>query len=460
MRIITNLVFLISTSCFANFNTLLDEFLKNSLNLKQNSLEHSQSVYDRDLYRASKNWSLSSSLSYEDSDLETSVSSNQTQTISKIAELDITKDFENGLSLTLGHDFTDESSSSDSSNFSQSISISQDLGKNFFGRQFYIELREYNERVSLSNIELNENNQKQLYSFYQNYLKSRQSLTIKKLQEDAVERSKTRLAVTRRRVRDGLNEKADLYQAQMELRRQKEELELSDANLAQALSDLSSELHRIVKAREINFVARNSKLKEPVLSFQIDESFDLKKIKAQLSILDLEYDNINRDFYPSVALKGTYSTNEYDAKSSRAFSDGTLGSGDTYYSIGVELSMPLGFEEERVNKAKKKVEILSLEMERRKTIEELKFTERLLKKQMTTRKINLNSSIARIDLAKKNLKENTRLYGIGRVDLDGLIRSEESLIETEKSFVNNWFEYELAVARKASLYGKLLSILQ
>lgn len=68
---------------------------------------------------------------------------------------------------------------------------------------------------------------------------------------------------------------------------------------------------------------------------------------------------------------------------------------------------------------------------------------------------NLVSVKSRKDLALVALQEMTKLYNRGRADLDQVIRAEESLINTEKSFVQYLAQREGLIYKLASLYGTL-----
>ena len=192
------------------------------------------------------------------------------------------------------------------------------------------------------------------------------------------------------------------------------------------------------------------------MDYNIQDNLKVRRLKGQLQKLRLELDNLQRQYIPGVTLSGTYRTNDVNEDSSAAFENGRLGSDQNEYVVTLELKMPLDFTQERLKESRKKIEIRSLEMNLKKTLEELNFQQKSLQKEIAMLLKNLQFSVRRIGLSKKNLRENTRLYGIGKINFDRLIRAEENLINTERSYVNNWFQHELAVAKKVSLYAKLL----
>ena len=106
-----------------------------------NALEKSRALIDRDLVSGAKTWNLSGNSSRSDS--KTSLHS-----------LGVSKDFEWGGRLQLNHSLSDSPYSA--SNSQQSLTFSQNLGRNLFGRQFYTSLEIANERVRLSEIILSQ----------------------------------------------------------------------------------------------------------------------------------------------------------------------------------------------------------------------------------------------------------------------------------------------------------------
>ena len=447
------------------FGPLLEEFLDSRLQLKINQLEKFQAVTDRNLLGKDKRWSLMASSYYQDNKLAShSGSGPQGPGLRRTSYygLGIGKDFPWGGRLSFDNSLSQVNASGlvESSLFQQSLTFSQDLGRNLFGQQFYTSLQRGDESVHLSQVVLSQKNQKELSTFYQNYLSVRLKKTLFILQQKALQRSRERLKMARKRVRDGLNEKVDLYSAQIEHVRRQEELTEALFYWKEALNNLSQYLHRLIRSEEINRVSLETETLTKVVDDHIEENLEVKKFKSQLRKLNLELQNLKRDYLPRVTLSGTYRTNGRDEKVFRAISNGHWGGDYHEHMIALNLNMPLSFTQERLNEARKKAEIMSLEMLKKQTLEQLKFHQKTLQQEIVTRSKNLTFSHHRIELSRKNLKENNRLYHIGKSDFDSLMRAEENLISTERSYVNHWFLYEVAVAKKMSLYGKLLETIR
>ena len=466
----TLLLALCSLTAKGEFN-LLEEFLVSHLQLKMNRLEKSRAVIERDLFRAGKTWSFAASSRYQNNQLDRSLESPFSNLTAFHYSLGISRDFEWGGRLTFDHILSqlDRSplptslpggSPLKSNAFQQSLGLSQDLGKNFFGKQFYTSLQGVHENINLSQIVLTQKNQKELDIFYQSYLSARLRKTLLILQKKALQRSLKRLNVARQKVGDGLSEKADLYSAQIDHVKKQEELTTAQFYLKEVLNSLSKSLYRQVEPKEIDQVSLPAEVLTKIRNYKIPENLELKKLTSQLRKLDWELQNLKRDYLPRVVLSGTYRTNDVDEETSQAISKGGLGGSQDEYLITLSLNLPLSFAQERLNEARKKVEIMSLEMRKKQTLEQLKFSQKNLQQEIITLLKNLKFSRRRIELAKKNLKENTRLYHIGKADFDSLIRAEENLIHTERAYVNYWFRYERTIAKKAALYGKLLETIR
>ena len=274
------------------------------------------------------------------------------------------------------------------------------------------------------------------------------------MQQRALQRSEKRLEVTSKRVRDGLNEKADLYSAQIDHVSRREQLAAAQFALDKSLNDLAQKLHRPLQVAEINPVSLRGERLTPSVNYSIQENLDIKRFKAQVSSLNRELENLKRNYFPRVTLSAAYTDNT-----------GNMGNidgpgGEDGHSIALNLNMPLTLTQEKLNVARKKVEILSSEMDRKQILEQLSYRKKNLENEIATQLKSLNFSRQRIELSHKNLKERNRLYGIGRADFDGLIQAEENLINTERSYVNHWFQYESTIAKKASLHAKLLETIR
>ena len=208
------LVLLLSFATQAKFHSLLEEFLRSHLKLKVHRVEQSQANIRRDILLGTKTWRLIGNYTYIEED-------------PYIHSIGFSRDFSWGGQIQFNHSlFLDRSK--------RSLNWSQDIGRNFFGQQFSNTLAAAQENIFLSQLTLSQRDQQELDHFYQSYLQARLQRTLLQLQQQSLQRSQQRLDITRKRVRDGLNEQIDLYSAHIELTKKKEEL-----NTAQLLQKKS-----------------------------------------------------------------------------------------------------------------------------------------------------------------------------------------------------------------------------
>lgn len=454
-------------SLLASSATLVEEFLSSGLQLQIDRLDYEVLELNRDALRASKSYSLDGAYTIDDNNLEPATSGfNSNQIETDTFSLGLSKSFEWGTSLSFDNTLTKQDRSKLSSllsssdpilyEFSQSITISQDLGDNIFGKEFYLQLRALNSRMNLGKIELSEKNEMELYKFYNLLLKAKQAKTLLKISKEALGRSQKRRTVTARRVRDGLNEKADLLQAELDVEEKKEALINVEFGLRKAKNALSQILLREVNIEELEEVNFEKEVLSKKINYDEADIFDLNKIERKIDIIKIEKEEVDRAFIPTVTLSTTYQTNEYDDKSSDSFKDGNFTSDNDEITIALSVSTPLTFESEKVSSSLKSIELQRAQLEKRQVLQKVKAQKDNLSFQLESNEKNLRLSKTRIRKARANLNESNRLYRIGRVDLDRLIRAEETLLQTQKSYVDNWYSFELSVAEEASWYGKLL----
>ena len=459
-----------SSMASGSFKNLAKEFLNKNTNIQINKYELQKSKLDLDLLMASKTWSLTADGTYDDNELDTGSSTNASQLKTKTYGLDISKDFRTGTTVTLGNTFTDTNKSRLNSSllgengvrpktFKQEISLSQDLWQNFFGRDFKYDIKTTKLGTDITKGSLNSTNQNLLLEFYNAYIDAKLSDALVKLQKEALRRSNRRLNITSKRVRDGLNEKADLYQARMNHITQQENLDIFTQGLKSNVIIISNQIQREVSIDELDSldIDKVEFIRPPKKN--LAKNIDLKVLKRNIELLENELGQIKNSFRPSLNLTGSYITNAEEKSAGDSFSDGNLTGDHKEYTVAVSFNMPLGYESEKVEKAQKNIELISKKMEYAQTRIELEREKVDTQNLVDTHKRSAISAKRRIELAKKSLNELNRLYNLGRTDLDRVIRAEEDLISTQKSFVEFWAKYKKALAREMVFYGELMLFL-
>ncbi len=449
----------------AALSSLSVEFLeKGSLNESQR-MDLEISALEKESTYYSKSWSLSLSGENTKSKLERSSSllisnatllPNDTETTSY--NLTLSKDFFTGTEVSLSNtlvDFTNNVNlSQNNKGFTQTISLEQDLWNNFLGRRDSLSLDiaektfEFQKKSADYTVETN------LYTFVSEYLKAKLDKANVELKKAAHERTNKRLELIKRRVRDGLSEKVDLYSAQTLELASKESYMSEMISLQSSLESLSKKLHREITVENI----LNYSLKEESEILRVDGKIEDNKnfLKTKKQIDYLVYSAKKADYavYPSLVFGTSYSTNNYESSSS-PISDGVVGSDNNELTVGLTLTWNIGSKAEDLTKKATSIELNKVKMESRKILLTLKEQESSLLRRQKEVDVLLNSATKRLELANKTLKEYNRLYSRGRATLDQVIRAEEDLISTQQSYVNYLYLKDSNFSTLAYLRGKL-----
>ncbi|MFT6604802.1 MAG: outer membrane protein TolC [Bacteriovoracaceae bacterium] len=341
--------------------------------------------------------------------------------------------------------------------FGQGLSYTQDLGANFLGRSYYSGLESIEEDYNSTKASIDNALQSSLYSFAVSYSQAKLNFSLLKLQEAARDRAKRRKELIRRRVRDGLKEKVDLIQARIELLSSEEQVKSAEMQRKSSLETLSNALHRNVNRIEVDpFDAKELDLNS-IPAGTSAGNLEIQSLESKLKSLRSTKDQVDYSFWPTINAGITYNTNDFDNQKSTALDEGSLiGSrkaDETVLSLNVVWS--IGSESQKVSRALNNIDLRVTEMETKKLKLNFLKTEESLLTQLELLEKNLVSVKQRKELTKSALNEMTKLYNRGRADLDQVIRAEESLINTERNFIQYLAQRENLVYRLASLYGTL-----
>jgi len=452
--------------------SLIGEFLKENSSIKENFYSSKIAELEQAALSATKSWSIDGSLSENSSRLETSTSNTSPlETDYTYSSLGVSKSFGFGTSLSLTNALTKYNRSKWPAAtigtlpkkpyvFSQTLSVSQDLGKNFFGREFnkQMEMARLSETYNKSALDLVD--QKALLTFYSAYVSARLNKTIINLQQMAYQRSKRRQKDVQRKVNDGLKEKVDLYQSQISQQFQLESYEEARKDFYSSLGTLSESVNRSITDSEIKeFVLDSNNLLESSVAAKLDQHIEIKSLEQKLSYLNEKENEVRLDYWPTVSLATSYQTNDYDKSFSDSFNTGKLGGKNREWSVGLTVSYPLGNESANVQKSEVVLEKQQAGSNLGKAKKSIKIAFESLKLELGQVRKNVKSAETRRFLSKKALSETNRLYNLGRADLDRVIRAEEDLISTEKSFAAHLAKWEILQAKKVYYSNNLVEFL-
>lgn len=469
-KIFTFLVYLkffCPESGHANLKSLAKEFLHINSGVNQNRFMQSKSGLDVEILKGSKGFRLNANYNNIDDNQDYYTTNFTAPKKTESYNLTLSKPFDWGGEVFFKNSMTNTNqekstfiSAYETNQFIQKLTYSQDLGRDFFGKSYRAQLQ----ALEFSNKHQKHKTQgeidKSLYNFFSAYTEAKLNKTLISFQEKSLARSIKRLKVIKRQVRDGLKDKVDAYEAEVNYHNSFESLELAKQRFIDSKKSLSTMLHRNINLDEIPSFDLNSKEEregvfgKPVSNKNIlAQKENVKKFRAlaKKAVYDLN---------PDLKFSVDYQTNKYDPEKGDAFSDGKLGGDKKYWEYRLEVNFPLGQQTVKAQKSKAQLDLLLSEMSLRNAQNTLVTQDELLKNKIVHIRKSKNSAQKKRVLAEKALKAKNKLYQLGRRDLNDLIRSEENLISTETSLVNFMASYEKLLAEQALLYGKIPQYLE
>ncbi len=450
--------FLFFTNCvFADFKSLLTDFLENNKKIKSADLAPNMAQKQVDALWGSKQWYLSLS---GGKNVTPSRSAQRPEDDFAVGTFDnlngsIFKTFSWGGELSFNNRYN-IFNNQQGKMFIQDFSYKQNLGNDFFGIKFRNEVTaaEYNAQKVAAQIK--EVDQSLLQQFFMTYNSARLNKTFVERDLDAKKRAEVRKDSIKKRVDAGLLDSVDLKKAKMGVMYAEEEVKSSMAKLEKDLEDLSSQLSRKVKDEEITpYSFDEAKLPEDVVG-SLERNYKIEELKFELMSLDKTIQKINMDFIPEIQLQVSWATDGTGMDVSSTFANNNLWDSDKIkFSGALTFVMPLGWEVNRALKSAKQLEMNQKTYDLDYLREELINMERGIKQRISLVRKNIDSAIERRLISIKALDETNKLYNRGRTYLDNVLISEETLTNTEKGIAGYIFNLEALIAQQAIIYGKL-----
>lgn len=458
-----------TTASFANVSKMATEFLSTNKDVLKLKSSLTLSELDVAAVEATMSWTSYYNYTRDDSSLESS-SLLASKTLTETHSLGFARPNFYGGTISLENAYTllDQKELNASVygvterkiyDFNQSLTYTQKIGKNFFGRRDRLSLNIAKKGSELTERKVKDSIQLALLGFYKTYQNVSLMRSLLLLQEEALERAKKRKTLIARRVRDGLREKVDLYQAEMAELQQIEALEGVKIDLKEAKEKLGMLLHRTVEGSEVTPIDLNNVDIFPVFGGSWRDNLEIQSKVTEVDIIQKNLKKARYAYVPEMELSAKYKTNDYDPKSSEALNNGTLGGKNDEVVLSFNLQWPIGFNSEEVAVEKERVNLRVGEIEKLKMISNFNEQENSLRTRIEKLDTNIKTAKERRILAQKVLKEYNKLYNISKADLDQVIRSEEDLILTEKTMVSYIVTRKMLFGELASLYGKFEKVI-
>ncbi len=345
--------------------------------------------------------------------------------------------------------------------FLQEIGLRQSLGRNFFGFEYRKDLERSELAKRLNQLTYEEDVDGKLLELVQAYYQAAQHLALIELQKEAQLRARRRLAITRRRVQDGLRQQVDLYQTRANLHLQEEAVGSANLRLQSALESLASLLHRSVSEAEVTSFRGQGFIERRPPSGEAAANRSLERLRQQQRISQSVLERSKLFLTPKLELSTFYRTSQVQNVRADALSEGSLARGDrSEVTVALDLTWAWGRPYKNTDRLKARLHFETARKNLQSSQTNLDQAASVLKRQIAFLQENIASVKERLQLSQRALGEYNRLYDRGRANLDQVIRAEETFIETEISYINYLAQRELSVYRLSHLYGKLQSFIQ
>ena len=450
------LLAVLSLSASANLKTYVREYLKNSTEVKQAGYNFELAKLNLELQSDDKRpWNLALQNEYNNVGLISNPNNpnliNTYKAYSSAAEL--SKENIYGGKFAITGSFIDFNGGTEYEGYNQEVSYTQDLGKNFLGRNDRMDEKIALTEVNATKYEFDAERSQDVLELIDTYYDYKKTKTLVNLKAEAKKRAVRRLNFVQKQVKDGLRERVDLFSAQAEVSSVSEEQAELESQLETYKKSLESKLERGYSFNDISLYRIEKTKLEPIAEGTIDSNLTIQALNKKLESLNQTVEKYDNSVFPTIELTGAYKTNAYNTAAAEAsvFSDGTFGSENDATEVGLTIVIPLGFSADENSLKQAKINRMNTEYQQRlakirtkNQLDALKNTIRLIDK-------TIDLVLKRHQLATLSVKEYNRLYTRGRADFDNVITAEERLISTENKYV----EY---ISRRQKLYFNLLDI--
>ena len=398
---------------------------------------------------------LSGSFSFTDDQTRSSSIFSGTKSTTHDYKFGLSKKIPSGTSL--GIEFQNTRSWSDSSYASVNpahdarikLSISQPIGKNFFGlidrgnikiTKLDIANSDY---TSLNRIESD------LADIQKAFWKLNLVESQKAIKEGMLKKAQELYAIYKDKHQIGLVEDPGLFAAQANVNIRKNELLISQEQVKIAKNELllklnEEDLNLNIYPREGLSVDTGRIDLVSALKDAVEKSRDYLKAKNDLEAKNIKLEMKKNSLWPEIDIEASFIRNGISQNYSQAW-ESIADEDNPQVYLGVKFSLPL---ENRQAKG----EFESARLEKAKYILLLKKVEREILTQLNNRVMQVNTAIERVatnqeivELQDKKLKAEERRFQFGRSSSDLLIRYQEDLLEAQLALVNSLYEYKIAL---------------
>ena len=340
------------------------------------------------------------------------------------------------------------------------ISLSQSVGKNFFGMadrgsvkvtKIDIENSEY---TSLTDIEDAIRN---VQIAYWKLVLVYEEINIKK---DMLGEAEKLYGIYKGKFNIGTAEMTDLLAMEANVKLRESEILIAYLKKDTTKNDLLFMLNiedlslQIVPDNELVTVPENINLSESIAR-AIENRRDYKQMKNVLKINDIDLSVKKNALWPEIDLQASYSKNGLDTDFNESWND-LFDENNREYMLGLKFSMPL-----QNNFAR--ADLKEVRYQKQRTILTLKQIESLILRQLNNKYKEIGTICNQIVLFKSlvslhrtKLEEEEKRQRYGRSNSDLLIRYENDLLAARLSLANYYYQYRIKLVELDSLENVLL----
>ena len=433
-----------SVSELALANNLDIQLAKFDAYIKRNDLYSAVSIFDT---------ILTGGLSYTDDQRKSSSAFAGTQSRTNSYEFGLEKKFPTGTTVGLDFDHTRNwtnsayATTNPAHDSQASLSVTQEIGKNFFG------LIDRNE-IKITKLDI-ENSDYSTIDKIEEYLAGVQKAYWKvvlnrekvKVREEMLDRATSLYKIYQQKTKIGLAENPDLYAAEANVNIRKNELLSAQNNLRMAENDLLLKLNLDDREKMdiiINELLNTEGVQEQdfieSLKMAIANRRDYKSAFNEIDSKDLKVAMKKNNLWPEIDLEASITRNGV-AKYYKDAMDDIIGEDNPKYYYGIKFKYPLEnssakgqYETAKLEKAKY---LVLLKKKEREIVVEINDSVGTVN--TTLEKVKNNYTV--VDLQQKKLEEEEKRFSLGRSNSDTLIRYHNDLLAAKISLVDSLYQF-------------------
>ena len=437
----------------ASIKGLLNEFLEKNYLLKSNKLSVDESAQEFNALWASKTYFLNFSAGFnttpsrsanrEASDFEAGDFNNY--------NLSLNKTFNWGGEFSFNNRFN---ALKQINMFTQDISYSQNMGRDFLGKSFKLELAMANINKEKTEVIVKGANQALLQKFYMTFISAKFHRTMVNLQTEAKKRAVKRKDNIVKRVEAGILEKVDAYRAEIAVMAKEEDIKSARFSLNENLQEVSAGVHRKIQESEVPYFSLRKVVLPGEVKGDLESNFKVSEKKKEIKFIKENLKKIKRSFLPDINIRLSYKTEGSGFEVTDTLGEGNLGQGGKLAG-SISLVIPLGYEQNKVDQASKRIALNRQQYQMKNLRSELDNMESGLKDRVEMVRKNIESATKRRRISAKTLEEQNRLYLKGRAPLDTVVIAEEQLILNEMRLAQFLLQLEQILVSQSIIYGDL-----